>query len=125
MATAAHTASYGAPASSRWHRRAPAAGAAGGRIQHRAAARGAAASAVESGAAPSRAATSALPTGFNVTTFNVLAGCYKRVKRADGSVAMESEFLEQAVARQARVVAMLTDLGPSVMCLQVSQCLTC
>jgi hypothetical protein len=54
-----------------------------------------------------------------VTTFNVLAPCYRRVKDPAGEVAMESTFPERALERQTRVVDMLAGLASSVVCLQV------
>lgn len=56
---------------------------------------------------------------MTVTTFNVLAPCYKRVKSPDGTVAMEATYPEIAVDRQKRIVDMLSELGSSVICLQV------
>lgn len=80
--------------------------------------------------APRRGATSArassAPARLNanelrmqVTTFNVLAPCYRRVKQPDGSVEMESASPGDALDRQSRIVDMLTDTLSSVMCLQV------
>lgn len=56
---------------------------------------------------------------LTVTTFNVLAPCYKRVKSPDGSVAMEATYPEIAVDRQTRIVDMLSELASSIVCLQV------
>lgn len=57
--------------------------------------------------------------GLTVTTFNVLAPCYRRIKQPDGEVAMESTFPEIALERHTRIVDMLCDLASSVVCLQV------
>ena len=66
------------------------------------------------------AATADVKTGdaLTITTFNVLAPCYRRVKQEDGSTVMESTLPDVAAARQARVVDSLLRLSSSVCCLQ-------
>jgi len=66
------------------------------------------------------AATADEKTGdaLTITTFNVLAPCYRRVKREDGSTVMESTLPDVAAARQARVVDSLLCLSSSMCCLQ-------
>ena len=60
--------------------------------------------------------------GLTVTTFNVLAPCYRRIKQADGEVKMEATFPELALERQTRVLDILSDLSSSIVCLQVKKC---
>lgn len=55
---------------------------------------------------------------LTITTFNVLAPCYRRVKQDDGTVVMEATLPEVATARQTRVVDALLDQSSSVCCLQ-------
>jgi hypothetical protein len=69
----------------------------------------------------SASASTDVTTGLKVTTFNVLAPCYRRVKDPAGEVAMESTFPERALERQTRVVDMLAGLASSVVCLQVRE----
>jgi len=59
--------------------------------------------------------------GMQVTTFNVLAPCYRRLKQPSGEVAMESLFPDVYLERQARIVGMLSDVASSVLCLQVEK----
>ena len=69
-------------------------------------------------AAAAAAASAAALSRLSITTFNVLAPCYKRFTQPDGSVTMESASLDIAVERQARIVRMLSELDSSVLCLQ-------
>ena len=55
---------------------------------------------------------------MTVTTFNVLAPCYKRIKGLDGTVTMEAEDMTTALDRQTRVLDMLTSSGSAIICLQ-------
>ena len=68
----------------------------------------------------SSASTNDSSSSVSVTTFNVLAPCYKRVTNPeDGSIAMEATFSELALERQARIVDMLcSDVRSSILCLQ-------
>ena len=57
---------------------------------------------------------------MTVTTFNVLAPCYRRITQPDGEVKMEAAFPEVALERQTRVLNILSELSSSILCLQVS-----
>ena len=64
--------------------------------------------------------TTTTTAGLQVTSFNVLAPCYRRIKQPDGETVMEATFPDVAMERQTRVLDMLSDLSSSVVCLQVT-----
>ena len=68
----------------------------------------------------SSAASTSAPDGtcLTVTTFNVLAPCYKRVKQPDGTTAMEASDRATALDRQTRVLDLVTRLNSTCVCLQ-------
>ena len=68
----------------------------------------------------SSAASTSAPDGtcLTVTTFNVLAPCYKRVKQPDGTTAMEASNRATALDRQTRVLDLITRLNSTCVCLQ-------
>ena len=47
---------------------------------------------------------------MTVTTFNVLAPCYKRVQQPDGTTAMEASDRATALDRQTRVLDLIAEL---------------
>ena len=55
---------------------------------------------------------------MTVTTFNVLAPCYKRVPQSDGTTAMEASDRATALDRQTRVLDLVTELDSTCVCLQ-------
>jgi len=55
---------------------------------------------------------------MTVTTFNVLAPCYKRVQQPDGTTAMEASDRATALDRQTRVLDLVTRLNSTCVCLQ-------
>ena len=68
----------------------------------------------------SSAASTSAPDGtcLTVTTFNVLAPCYKRVKQPDGTTAMEASDRATALDRQTRVLDLVAELDSTCVCLQ-------
>ena len=55
---------------------------------------------------------------MTVTTFNVLAPCYKRVQQPDGTTAMEASDRATALDRQTRVLDLIAELDSTCVCLQ-------
>ena len=55
---------------------------------------------------------------MTVTTFNVLAPCYKRVQQPDGTTAMEASDRATALDRQTRVLDLVAELDSTCVCLQ-------
>lgn len=73
-------------------------------------------SSASSSSSPSNAADGAPP--MTITTFNVLAPCYKRFYQPDGTVVMESQDMATALDRQTRVLDFLANTSSDVLCLQ-------